>query len=92
MAAGVHRALKVIAFNANGIWRWCYEFSKQLQNLHIDVALLSETHLEPHERFFIPNYHSYLLTAPWEEKAFPITVQTYAICAIHLLDKGKTFS
>jgi hypothetical protein len=21
------------------------------------VALLSETHLKPHERFFIPNYH-----------------------------------
>jgi hypothetical protein len=23
------------------------------------VALLSETHLKPHERFFIPNYHYY---------------------------------
>jgi hypothetical protein len=23
------------------------------------VALLSETHLKPHERFFIPNYHFY---------------------------------
>jgi hypothetical protein len=32
---------------------------KQLQDLHIDVALLSETHLKPHERFFIPNYHVY---------------------------------
>jgi hypothetical protein len=35
------------------------ELSKQLQKQHIDVALLSETHLKPHERFFIPNYHFY---------------------------------
>jgi hypothetical protein len=27
--------------------------------LHIDVALLSETHLKPHERFYIPNNHFY---------------------------------
>jgi hypothetical protein len=59
MAARVHRPLKVIAFNANGIWRRCYELSKQLKDLHINVALLSETHLTPHERFFIPNYHFY---------------------------------
>jgi hypothetical protein len=26
---------------------------------HIDVAFLSETHLKPHERFFIPNWHFY---------------------------------
>jgi hypothetical protein len=54
MAATFHRLLK---FNANGIWWWRYELSKQLQDLHIDVALLSETHLKPHKRFFIPNYH-----------------------------------
>jgi hypothetical protein len=35
------------------------ELSKQLQDLHIDVALLSETHLKPHERFRVPNYHFY---------------------------------
>jgi hypothetical protein len=51
--------LKVIAFNANSIWRWRYELSKQLQDLHVNLALLSETHLEPHERYFIPNYHFY---------------------------------
>jgi hypothetical protein len=34
-----------------------YELSKQLQDLHVDVALLSETHLKPHDRFFISNYH-----------------------------------
>jgi hypothetical protein len=46
-------------FNANGIGRQRYELSKQLQEQHIDVALLSQTHLKPHERFFIPNYHFY---------------------------------
>jgi hypothetical protein len=45
---------------ALGIWRQRYELSKQMQDLHIDVALLSETHLKPYERFFIPNYHFYL--------------------------------
>jgi hypothetical protein len=34
-------------------------FSTQLQTRRIDVALLSETHLEPHERFSITNYHIY---------------------------------
>jgi hypothetical protein len=33
--------------------------SKQLQDLHIDVALLSETHLKTHQMIFIPNYHFY---------------------------------
>jgi hypothetical protein len=42
MATRVHRPLKVLAFNANGIGRQRYELSKQL---HIDVALLSEAHL-----------------------------------------------
>jgi hypothetical protein len=45
--------------NANGIWRQRYELSKQLQDLHIDVALLSGTHIKHHERFFIPNYYFY---------------------------------
>jgi hypothetical protein len=38
MAASVHRPLKVVAFNANDIWRQRYELSKQLQGLYIDVA------------------------------------------------------
>jgi hypothetical protein len=59
MAAKVHRPLTVIAFNANGIWRQCYELSKHMKDSHIDVALLSETHLKPHERFCIPNYYFY---------------------------------
>jgi hypothetical protein len=53
MAARGHRTLRIIAFNENGIWRQRYELSKQLQVLHIDVALLSETHLKPHERLSI---------------------------------------
>jgi hypothetical protein len=59
MASRVHRPLKVIAFNANDIGRQRYELSKQLQDLHIDVALFSETHLKPHERFYIPNFLLY---------------------------------
>jgi hypothetical protein len=59
MSVRVRRPLKVIALNANGIWRQRYELSKQLQDLHTDVTLLSEPHLNPHERFFIPNYHCY---------------------------------
>jgi exonuclease III len=59
MATRVHRHLKVIAFNANGIGRQRYELSKQLQDIHVDVALFSETHLKPHERFSITNFHVY---------------------------------
>jgi hypothetical protein len=40
MAAIVHRPLKVVACNANGNTRRRYELSKQLQQLHMDVALL----------------------------------------------------
>jgi hypothetical protein len=59
LAARVHRPLRVLAFNANGIWRQHYELSKQLQDLHIDVGLLSEAYLKHHEKFFIQNYHFY---------------------------------
>jgi exonuclease III len=59
MTSRVHRTLKILAFNANGIGRQRHELSKQLQDLSIDVALFSETHLKPHERFFIKNYHVY---------------------------------
>jgi hypothetical protein len=59
MATKFQRPLKVIALNANGFRRQRYELRKQLQNLHVDVALFSETHLKPHERFFIPKYHFY---------------------------------
>jgi hypothetical protein len=61
MPSRVHRPLKVIAFNGNGIGRQRYELNKQLQDLHIDVAVFSETHLKPHEMFSIPNYNFYRL-------------------------------
>jgi exonuclease III len=86
MASRVHRPLKVLTFNANGIGRQRYELSKQLQDLRVDVALFSETHLKPHERFSIPNFHFYRTdrhpgrkggTAVAVEKAFPTTMQTY---------------
>jgi hypothetical protein len=38
MASRVHRLLKIIAFNANGIGRQRHELSKQLQDLRIEVA------------------------------------------------------
>jgi hypothetical protein len=59
MNTRVERPLKVVAFNANGITRQHYEFSKQLQARSTDVAHLSETHLKPHEEFSIRNYHIY---------------------------------
>jgi hypothetical protein len=59
MATRVHRPLKVVAFNANGIVRQRYELSKQLQEQRIDVALFSLTHLKPQERFYIQNYQVY---------------------------------
>jgi hypothetical protein len=59
MSTRIHRPLNVIGFKANDIMRQRYELSKQLQDLHVDVALFSETHLKPHERFLILNYHFY---------------------------------
>jgi hypothetical protein len=59
MVTRIHRPLKVIALNANGMGRQRYDPSKELQDLHIGVALFSETHLKPHESFFIPNHHFY---------------------------------
>jgi hypothetical protein len=35
------------------------KLGKQLQDLHTDAALLLETHLNPDERFSIPNFHFY---------------------------------
>jgi hypothetical protein len=57
MATRIHRTIKVIAFNANGIERQRYELNKHLEKLHVDVILFSETHPKHHEKYFIPNYH-----------------------------------
>jgi hypothetical protein len=74
MAARVHTSLKVIVCNANGIWKQCYELSKQLQDLRIDVALLSETHLKPKESILFPIITFIRLIASQEKKAFPTTM------------------
>jgi hypothetical protein len=60
MATRIHRPLKVIAFNANSIVRERYELRKQLQDLHVDVALLSEIS-ETSWEVFISNYQFYLI-------------------------------
>jgi hypothetical protein len=62
MAARVHRPLKVTLFDANGIWTQRCELSKQLQDLHIDVTLLSETHFKPHDRLYIVQREELSLT------------------------------
>jgi hypothetical protein len=69
MTNRIHSPPKVIAFNANGISKQRYGPSKQLQDLRIDVALFSETHLKPHERFYIPNYHFIESIVTRKEKA-----------------------
>jgi hypothetical protein len=46
MSASFHRSLKVIGFNANRIARQPYECSKQLQEPHLDVALISEIYVK----------------------------------------------
>jgi hypothetical protein len=60
MANRVHRPFKVIAFNVNGILKQRSELGKQLQDLHA-LTLFSESHLKPYERFYISNYHLYLI-------------------------------
>jgi hypothetical protein len=54
MAPRAHRPLKIV-INENSIWRRLYELTDQLQDLHVEVALLSETRLKHHEWFFVPN-------------------------------------
>jgi hypothetical protein len=95
MANRVHRPLKVIAFNANGIWRQRYGLSKQLQGLHTDVALFSETHLKPHDRFSIPNYHFYRIDHHLDRKggttiAVKKGMQTY-LPSIHYKQQGSAY-
>jgi len=65
MATRVHRPHKVIAVNANGIGKQHLELSKQLQDHSIDVALLLETHLKSHERFFFQITMFIRLTTFW---------------------------
>jgi exonuclease III len=84
MLTTVHRLLKIIAFNANGIERQAYQVRKQLQDSKIDVALFSETRLETHMRFYIPNFDIYLTECEGGRKggnsvASLIHAQTYLL-------------
>jgi hypothetical protein len=63
--------------------------SAQLQQLHVDVALFSETHLKPHERFIIPNFHFYRTDRYQGRKGIPrnhvdlpprVTVEATGVC------------
>jgi hypothetical protein len=74
MAARIYRPLKVIAFNANGIWKQFYGLSKQLHIEHREVALLSETHLKPLRGSLLQIIALVGLPASPEEKAFRITM------------------
>jgi hypothetical protein len=89
MAARGYRPLN--AFNANGILRRRYELSKQLQDLHIDVALLSETHLKPMRGSSL-QIITYLTDHFSGRKRIPITMYTYNVCAIRVHDKGEAYS
>jgi hypothetical protein len=76
MPATVHRPLKIIAFNANGIGNQACNVRNQLQDLKIDMALFSETHLKHHMRFYIPQYDIYQTDhEDWHKGGAPITVK-----------------
>jgi hypothetical protein len=58
MPTAVHRHLKIIAFNANGVGGQAYDVRKLLQDLKIDRGpVLGD--LKPHMRFYIPKYDIY---------------------------------
>jgi hypothetical protein len=76
MTSRVYRPLKILSFNANGILRQRHELSKQLEDLRIGAALFSETHLKPHEKFFLQNYHVYRIDRyPGRKAGTVITVR-----------------
>jgi hypothetical protein len=57
--ARVYTPLSVAEFNADGIARQRHGVSKQLQELCIDVILVSATYFKSHKRIFNSNYHVY---------------------------------
>jgi hypothetical protein len=66
-----------MAFDANFIRKQRLALSRQLQDLCVDVALLSQTHLKPHERVFFYNYSVY-----WTDR-FPNLKEGTAIVVRH---------
>jgi hypothetical protein len=75
----VYRPLKVVAFNANGIWRRSYELSRQLQDLHY-MWLFSQRRISNPMRGSSFKMITYIgLAAFREEKAFPTRMKSYAM-------------
>jgi hypothetical protein len=54
MAITFVKSLIYFTLNANVTGNPQYVFRQQLQELHSDVSLLSETHPDPHQRLFLP--------------------------------------
>jgi hypothetical protein len=59
VATRFHTPFKVVAINVYVSGKQHFELSKKMQDHRKDVVHLSETHSNPHERFFIPKYHVY---------------------------------
>jgi hypothetical protein len=47
IAGRTYRRLKIVVFYTNGVAMQPYELSEQLQRVHLNMALLSMTHLKP---------------------------------------------
>jgi hypothetical protein len=69
MAAGVHRPLKIIAFNANGIMRQSYELSKSCK-AYIQMWFCFQRHISiPMRGSLFPIITFIGLTASQDEEA-----------------------
>jgi hypothetical protein len=80
MAARVNRPLKVVAFHANGVARQRYELSMELQELHTDVALLSNIHLKHHERSFFIQIFTFIGLTTSQAKKMELPLQLENAC------------
>ena len=56
-----NNSIRILTWNANGILanNKLLELTHLLQNKHIDILCLSETHLKPSQKLYIPNFISY---------------------------------
>jgi hypothetical protein len=58
--------LKTAAWNASGLSQHAQEIKLFLQNFHLDILLVSETHFTERRYMKIPNYNIYHTTHPDE--------------------------
>src|SRR6266576_2058825 len=56
--------LRIMTWNANGLRQRCRELEVFLHDNHIDIALISETHLTDKDHCKIPGYQAYWTTHP----------------------------